>query len=256
MSNDRDRRGDTNARIAVAALAAIIVAIVLFWIAEHGNWLTGPWRATMSQIAGTIFATALLAMAWDVFGRRRFADEILAKAQLSADVVDAGVLRVTDQYLEDVEWADLFEGATRVDVVVAYAITWRNTHMHRLRKVAQNPDARLRVFLPDPSDAPTMAAFADRFAATPQEVSERVKAAIADFSALSVGAKGTVEIYLRAGDLVFSCYRFDQRAVITLYSHGRIRQNEVPTFVVGTGRLYKFIQKEVAAIAEQSRPYK
>jgi hypothetical protein len=58
---------------------------------------------------------------------------------------------------------------------------------------------------------------------------------------------------VRAGDAVFSCYRFDSQAVLTLYSHGRERRNQVPTLVVRGGELFDFVYNEIAAIAEQSR---
>ena len=47
-----------------------------------------------------------------------------------------------------------------------------------------------------------------------------------------------VQVYLRKGDLVFSCYRFDSRAVLTLYSHSKERRTSVPTFVTRNGSLF------------------
>lgn len=244
---------ETNFRVALIGLAAALVAAVLLWVAAHDGWLTGPWRATLEQTAGLIMATGLLAAAWETVGRRRFAAEVLAKAKLSADVVDAGILRVTDQYLEDVEWADLFAGAMKVDIVVAYGRTWRNTHMERLRSVADTPGARLRVFLPDPDHLDTMRVLAERFATDPADIANTVREAVTAFQGLRrQSGGGTVEVWVRPGDAVFSCYRFDDRAVLTLYSHGRERRTSVPTWVVGTGRLFKFIRDDIDAIRVQS----
>jgi hypothetical protein len=61
-----------------------------------------------------------------------------------------------------------------------------------------------------------------------------------------------VEVYHRSGHWLFSCYRFDQTAVVTLYSHQRLRVS-VPTIVVRDGgSFYDFIRKELEAIKSQS----
>jgi hypothetical protein len=237
-------------------LVAVVVAIVLFWIAEHDAWFKGwrPVQATMEQVAGLIVATGLLTAGWELVGKRRFAAEVLEKAKLSSDVTDAGLLRVTDQYLEDVEWSDLFAGATRLDVVAAYARTWRNNHAERLRGLAALSGGRLRIFLPDPDDSATMEIFAKRFNMSVDKIKDTVREAIRDYTAFDRAGGGGVEVWVRSGDLVFSCYRFDHRAaVLALYSHSKERRTSVPTLVVGRGRLFRFVSEELEAIEKQSR---
>jgi hypothetical protein len=256
-NNRSDRSAETNARVLILALIAVVAAILLFLIAEHDAWFKNlQWlQATMEQVAGLIVATGLLSAGWELVGKRRFAAEVLEKAKLSSDVTDSGLKRVTDQYLEDVEWAELFAGATQLDVVVAYARTWRNNHAERLRSLAAMSGGRLRVFLPDPDDGPTMAILADRFNMTPARIAETVNEAIDEYSALDRPGGGSVEVWVRSGDVVYSCYRFDHRAaVLTLYSHSKERRTSVPTLVVGRGRLFRFVSEELEAIEKQSRP--
>lgn len=62
-----------------------------------------------------------------------------------------------------------------------------------------------------------------------------------------------LRVYVRSGDVVFSCYRFDSRAVLTLYSHTRQRRSRVPTFVVKSGDLFTFVYEDITAILEQSQ---
>lgn len=252
----RAQRGEeSNARALILALVFVILAIALFWVTSVDEWFSAlkPLQVTLNQIAGLIIATGLLSVGWDLVGRRRFAAEVLEKAQLSADVVDAGIMRVTDQYLEDVEWSELFEGVTAVDVVVAYGRTWRNTHEKRLKAVAARPGTRLRVFLPDPDHDLTMDVLADRFNMAADDLKTTVREAIREFSKLRTEGGGDVEVHVRAGDAVFSCYRFDSRAVFTTYSHSKERRTSVPTFVLSTGKLYKFVRDELEAIESQSR---
>lgn len=247
-------QGETNTRTVIIGLLAILMAVGLFWVSNQESWYqeNSPWQSTWNQIAGLVVATGLITVAWELLGKRRFAAEVLAKARLSTDVVDAGITRVTDQYLEDVEWADLFEGANKIDMVVAYARTWRNTHAHRLRSVAARSGTRLRFFLPDPDDEVTMRVLAARFNQDPHSLAATVREAVSEFSALATQGGGRVEVYVRPGDAVFSCYRFDGRAVLTLYSHARERRTSVPTFGVRGGQLFKFVYEEIAAIKSQS----
>jgi len=252
----KDREAETNARLLILALLAIVVAVILFWVSQHDSWFATirPVQATLEQVAGLVLATGLLGAGWEIVGKRRFSAEVLEKAKLSADVTQAGISRVTDQYLEDVEWAELFAGATRLDMVVAYGRTWRNNHAERLRQLVARSGGQLRVFLPNPDDAMTMQILAARFDMTPDLVAETVREAIREYSDFSRPDGQGVEVWVRSGEAVFSCYRFDSRmAVLTLYSHGRKRRTSVPTLVVGRGQLFRFVSEELAAIQEQSR---
>lgn len=247
---------ETNARVVAIALGAVLVAFVLFWVSSNDHWFVNarPLQTTLQQIAGLVIATGLLASGWDLVGKRRFAAEVLEKAKLSSDVAQSGIRRITDQYLDEVEWSELFAGAKRLDVVVAYARTWRNSHTDRLKQLVAQPGGSLRVFLPDPNDEKTMRNLAEGFSKTEQQLQEIVTEAIKDFSGSCRGDGQGVEVWVRAGDAVFSCYRFDNRAaVLTLYSHARERRTSVPTLVMAQGQLLRFVSEELDAIQGQSR---
>lgn len=256
MAEGRSVLSKVTTRSAIAlGLIFVIVGGLLLWWSGTSHWKSNePVQAFLGQLGGLVLATGLLAVAWDLFGRRAFADEVLAKAGLSADVVRAGIVRVTNQYLAEVEWAPLFRDVDKLDIVVAYGATWRNTHRASLQQVAQRAGARIRVFLPDPDDNRTVEVLADRFNTQPADLITKINEAIRDFRSLAVPAGATVEVWLRAGDAVFSCYRFDSNAVLTLYSHGRERRTQVPTLVMRGGELFDFIYNELTAIAAQSRP--
>jgi hypothetical protein len=252
----RDRvlvlRSETDKSVVIIGLLSLGAGVGLLWLAERSFWSAG-WASIVNNVGGLVIATGLLAVAWELLGKRAFASEVLAKARLSTDVVAAGIERVTDQYLVDVEWASLIERSTKVDIVVAYASTWRHTHQERLERIARDRRARMRIFLPDPDDRETMSILAGRFNTTAPDVAAKIREAIADFSAMWVANGADLQVYVRSGDVVFSCYRFDSRAVLTLYSHGRERRSRVPTFLVGSGNLFTFVYDEIHAIRKQSR---
>lgn len=249
---DRSRRAETNRATVLIALGACVVGIGILWLATWPIW-SDAWTSIWDNVGGLVIATGLLTAAWELIGKRSFAAEVLAKARLSTDVVAAGIQRASDQYLQYVEWDSLFGGAGKVDIVVAYGATWRNAQRVNLEKVAANKRGRIRVFLPDPDDVHTMKTLAERFSTDPDSVSARIREAITDFSTLKVANGADVRVHVRSGDVVFSCYRFDGRAVLTLYSHSRERRSRVPTFVVGSGSVYDFVYDEIQAISEQSR---
>lgn len=237
------------AQLIAGALAVVGLGLMALSVQP---WATGPWGALLGQLGGLLLATGLLTVLWDLYGRRAFAMEVLAKAKLSADVVESGITRVTDQYLDDVEWGELFHGANHVDIVVAYANTWRNIHLQRLEQVASTPGSLIRVFLPDPNDAATVANLAQRTAEPAEKVAGRINEAITAYTSLRERAAGTVEVYVRSGDPLFSAYRFDGRAVVTMYSHRREGRTPVPAFVLAGGKLFGFVRGEIDAIHAQS----
>lgn len=240
----------TNLSALLLGLVGMGLGVFALW-AGQGTPLSPAWSSLVTNVGGLVFATSLITVGWELTGKRSFAAEVMAMAGLGSDVSRAGISTVTDQYLDDVEWDELFRGAEKVDIVVAYANTWRHAHWARLVRLAATKGARLRVFLPDPDDQPTMDALARRFNSTTPEITSKVREAIHDFSSLSTTAGAEVSVHTRPGDMLFSCYRFDGSAVLTLYSHRRSRTS-VPTWVVRQGTLFQFVYEEVSAIKEQS----
>ena len=243
---------ETNRAVVLYAFIAIVVGIGLFCLAEW-SWLWDWLASVINNIGGLVIATGVLAVGWELLGKRAFSEELIAKVQLRSDVVASGLQRVTDQYLEDVEWADLIKGSQKVDIVVHYANTWRRTHTKRLEAVAANNKARIRVFLPDPEDSETLATLQRRFNRPADDIRKDIQEAITEFKQMHNPDGADLRIYVRAGDMVFSCYRFDARAVLALYSHSRERRSDVPTFVVGSGSIWSFVYHEVQSILTQSR---
>lgn len=242
-------RRTTNLSAIIVALAFIVPGIVLLAVASQPFAPRDSWMpALLGQLGGLLAATGLITIAWELFGKRSFLAEVLTKAQLRSDVVSAGLERVTDEYLQEVEWDALFKASRTLDVVVAYAATWRNAHRIRLSKLSGQPGGRLRVFLPDPDDSETLRTLANRFKMTETGLAEKIREAITDFKDLGG------EVYLRAGDAVFSCYMFDHKAVLTLYSHSQERRGSVPTFLVDGGMIREFVATDIEAILKQSRP--
>ena len=207
----------------------------------------------VNNLGALLIVSTALGVLWELIGKRAFAREVLETALTSADVEAAGLMRVGTNYVKEPDWESLFGTVRKLDIFLAYGSTWRNTHMPQLEKLARN-GGRIRVYLPDPIDAVAIQRLADRFAKTPDELGRLIDEARRAYQALPVAGGGSIEVFFRPGDPVFSCYRFDGTAVLTLYTHQRKRTG-VPTIVCRDGgSLYQFIRDEFKALSDQSRP--
>jgi hypothetical protein len=241
------------AKTVLIAVGIGALGLLLLWLAG----LDLPWeslKALLNNLGSALIVSVALALIWELSGRRAFTREILESAKTVGEIDAAGLLNIGNNYVEDPDWEEFFRTVSHLDIFVAYARTWRNQHYSRLKSLAARPNSRIRIYLPDPSDEATIRHLADRFAMDEDALIAAIMEASRAFKDLDEGQHGNVEIYYRKGDLVFSCYKFDAKAIITLYSHGQ-RRTGVPTIVCRRGgTLFQFVADELDAIHRQSRP--
>jgi hypothetical protein len=235
--------------IAVAAVGVVL----LYFGGRNSLWEQHRGlQALVNSLGGLLVVSVAVAGLWELWGKRSFVREILETARTSTDVEAAGVVRIGTNYVEDPDWEDLFRGVRKIDIFFAYGRTWRNNNLTRLRTVAASPDARIRVYLPDPGDTDTLKPLMSAFNMTRADLVRAIGEARQAFQSLRQPGGADIQVWFRKGEASFSCYRFDRAAVITLYSHGRERTN-VPTIVCRDGgSLYEFVRAEFRALEAQS----
>lgn len=92
---------------------------------------------------------------------------------------------------------------------------------------------------------------AERFTRSADEVRADIRTMTQKFIALGRGAPATVEVYHRTGEPLTSLYRFDNEAVITLYSHRR-DHGDVPFILCRSGgSMYDFVRDEFRKLIAQ-----
>lgn len=240
-------------RTLLIGIAIALVGVALLLLSGIGLMARhDALQSLVNQTGGLFVATGLFATLWDLAGKRAFADEIFAQTQLPFDIREAGIERVAMQYLEDVEWERMFNDVRELDIFLAYGRSWRHAQHTRLQQAARRPGNKIRVILPDPDDEQHISVLARRFNRSAETLKGDILEAIEEFAKLHWPGGADLTLYVRRGDWVFSCYRFDKRAVITLYSHSRER-TDVPTFVVAHGSLAAFVHNELGAIMGESR---
>lgn len=250
----RPHRAIFTLQAIVIALVALIFGGALLVLASTVEWFKqrAGWQSVLNNLGGAVITSIALFALWDLFGRRAFSREILEDVRYAEDIRNSGLTRIGMDYLRDPDWQQLFTAATDIDIFFSYGRTWRHNHHTLLVEFAKKKGACLRVHLPDPTHKDTITVLAGRFAKEESEMVSAIREAQSEFAALWRDGGATIEVYRYRGDFMFSCYRFDSTAIITLYTHQRERV-AVPTVVCEQGgSLYQYLCDELSGIRHQS----
>ena len=239
-----------NLRTILVSLFVCVAGFVLLFyskqIDENGYHRLG----SLSRESGVVLLAAVaLVLLWDLVGKRAFADEILAKANMSRDLAEAGLDVVSSSFQDKrINWEELFKNACKLDLFISYGHTWRNSQLDRMDKMLSDPDGRIRVILPDSEDAEIVRTLAERYKMSPEDIKREIQRAKEFFMHRKAAAKGRVEIYFARIVPQFSFYRFNNKVVFALYNHRQGRL-PVPTFIAAEGGfLFRYFTDEIESI--------
>ena len=110
----------------------------------------------------------------------------------------------------------------------------------------------MRYILPDPEDSVAMGVLAERYDYTPEIIKGKILESARTVAKLSRDGVGDIRVYYRRGAPTFTCYRFDETVVVTLYQH-KVARGQIPTFVLGSGTFKDFFASDLTEIVSQSR---
>lgn len=241
-------------RTALIAAVIALVGVLMLLISNAAPWLTMNLglQTTANQLGGLLITTGGLTLLWDLRGKRDLMEEVLDKVGIASDIKAAGLSRVTMNWL-DIPWDQLFAKAQHIEVFIAYGSSWRKVHWSKIEAFAKVKEHSLRMYLPDPGDEPTMRILAQRFDYTPEKVKGNIIETAIEMARLGERSPADIRIYYRAGDPTYTVYRFDERILVTLYSHRRER-GDVPALLMTDGTLHDFFVNDLKYIQRQSRP--
>ncbi|MFG1916773.1 hypothetical protein [Micromonospora sp. NPDC048898] len=257
-AREKPYRTLTTQKFALAAGTVFLLGVYCLYL---GGEETSFWRSNqslrtlMEQLGGLLIVSSLLSTLWELVGKRAFAQEVLEDMRISAEIEASGLKRISTQFFDDAAWEQCFKGVEKLDIFAAYAQTWRNMNLARLQKVAARSKGRIRIYLADPEDAPTMVTLSNRFGTEPEELRRRIWATKEGFEELRVSGGASVEVFFWPGDRVYTFYRFDNRAIMSMYKHNKGRSPILPTIMCESGgSLFQFVYDELRAIRDESRP--
>jgi len=248
-------------RTLLAVVVLLILGIVvLLLIAKYDQWSEkhNILANLLTQVGSLLIVTATITFAWELFGKRVFAEEILEKANLSRELAEAGITKVFGSFHErEIDWIEFFETACEIDLFFLYAHSWRSSRRVELRTFLSASRRRLRVILPDPSNDEVMAPIATNCDMTVEKLKERVEEAREEFARLAELASSNgsvVEIWFLQTVPTFSFYCSNRLLILALNTNRKEKAN-VPTFVCRKpGTVYKYIQEELAGMLEGENP--
>ncbi|MBM3477409.1 MAG: (2,3-dihydroxybenzoyl)adenylate synthase [Armatimonadetes bacterium] len=249
----------TTLRTVVLALGVLLVGLVLLYLASNDTlWRAqSPWQSMVRQLGSVLTVTVVIALLWNLWGKRAFVDELFAKARIAEDIQQSGIVGFTESFQRSIDWESLFRSGAHLDICFAYGRTWRNSHRAELQALAKRPEARIRVVLPDPDDTTTVAEMARRFDVSAEQFSSAVREAAEDFTSLgrlNPENRHLVQVWYLPATLQFSFYRFGTSVVFALYTHRKERA-PVPAFVIQEGgSFYEFVRAEFRAMVEDDPP--
>lgn len=246
----------TNLRTLAVSLLVFLLGVLLLVLSEANEsiakivWL----KAVIANFGGLLVATISIATLWELFSKRAFFDELLAKAGLSEDIRTLGLVGLSVNPLRGTDFPKLIRTTKRLDIFVCYANTWRATHEEDLRSLARKKDIRVRLLVPNPENKEVMKELGHRFgSSSPEVLADKIQVAISEMKSIFAppgSASTNFSVWVHEENPVTSFYLFDNIAVVTLYKHARGR-GSVPTFVAERGgTLFDYVQGEVDALTK------
>ncbi len=146
-------------------------------------------------------------------------------------------------------WGKLLEKTTKLDLVLMYGDSWRNTYLKYIIKMLEDK-GRLRVVLPEVTHLPLCRLYSERLGCSEKEFKSRIARASLDFQNLA--KYGQVEIYTCPTYFHHAIYLFDNQCVLSLYSYrGRV---ETPFLILEDGLLMQFIREDFDWLISPSNP--
>lgn len=160
---------------------------------------------------------------------------------LAAD--GSGIVRFYPDFVDiEADWDTLFAGSTTLDLAFMYSATWRNTHRKRLHTMAERPDGRIRVVLPDPSSNSVLPdVYAEMIAVPADDLRRKINEAIEDFTTIEPGRH--IEVYITNRVFRHALYVFSREAILALYA---LCGERIPTpaILVSEGGLMEFMRMD------------
>lgn len=211
------------------AAALALAGILMLGLGERIPAEDHPrWRSFVISAGGVIAATGLLSVGWELLGRRALSREVLAVTGLAFQVQKAGLRNINTAYGEVLDWNKTIEGAGDIDLAVAWANTWRESHIAAWEAWANKGRGSARVLLPDVESTDVLAEVARKFGMDEQKVLDNVRDAAKGFA--DIGS--VVQVRYTDVPLVWSYYGFPNDVVVTMHTIGKKKTHNVPALLL------------------------
>lgn len=231
---------------------ADFVAVALSKESVKSGWVKHEWQAKYWEEIGQRqirvlplliedcnIPTLLKPKKYADFRRRYIKGLVDLSLSLNFACPQSGITEFHPDIVDFHTWGKLLEKTTKLDLVLMYGDTWRNTYLKYIIKMLKDK-GRLRVVLPEITYSPLCRLYSERLGCPEKEFKSRITRALLDFRNLA--KYGQVEIYTCLTYFHHAIYLFDNQCVLSLYSYrGRV---ETPFLILEDGLLMQFIRKD------------
>lgn len=164
----------------------------------------------------------------------------------------SGIVRVAPFAGFIQRFEELIGSSTHMTIYFIHSRRWRENHAAALRAFLGREDTSLEVFLPDLENHELMYSLGRHFEDGPQ-IAAMVVDAYRYFARLATEFKKPAQIWLFGRYPTFSFYKFDERAVIALYSNTASKK-DLPAFEITTDSfLGRFLAEDTEDLRRECR---
>jgi hypothetical protein len=164
----------------------------------------------------------------------------------------SGIVRVGSFGSFFQRFEDLIASATNLALYFIHSRRWRENHDAAIKAFVARPDTTLEVFLPDLENHELMFSLARHFEDGPQ-IPGLVVDAYRYFARLARDFRKPTHIWLFNRYPTYTFYKFDERAVIALYSNA-VAKKETPALeITGDGLFGRFLATDLEDLRKECR---
>ncbi len=237
----RQKRCDWKMIAICVPLSISLLGISGCWVNRISNDFTRILLLTVLTSAAT---AAMANTLWEAVAKHHFAREVLELVNMSESIVSSGIERVFPSFLR-IDWKDELARSKSFDAVLVYGRTWRESNRDILADYAKR--GTMRVILPNPWNAESMAELDRRFSYESGRTRQLIEECMTFFRNLEV------EVLFFDRTLQASYYRTDHACYMSFFPH-RKEKDIVPAIkAVPEGNFHRYISGEIDAIVKQSK---
>jgi hypothetical protein len=119
-----------------------------------------------------------------------------------------------------INWEELFESSSSLDVLFFGSNAWRSHHFLRLQHFCSKPNASIRVLIPDPANPSLVLEMANGYDGNLEYAQGRLDSAVVFFSDLAREySTASISVFGISRLPLFALFRFDEQALLSFYSH-------------------------------------
>lgn len=253
-------------KIGRALETADLLAVVLSKNGANSGWVEREWQTKYwdevnhkkvivlpIRIDNSPVPTLLRTKKWADF--RTSYEAGLAELETAILTSDrSGIVRTYSDFVDiSDEWIPLFQESERLDLLMMYSDTWRNTYLKHIRGMLGRKGGRLRVVLPDVlGNKPLRDLYSARLGKRPDELRARVSNAIEDFHRELPQSR--LAVYVTSLYLTHAMYLFDAAGILALYGYETSRA-PTPAFYLKDGDLLDFMRRDFEWLVEPSHQF-